>query len=145
MSTDDQRTPNLSAGVVIAHAAANEYRYLLLRSFRYWDFPKGMVEPDESPFAAAQREAREEANLSNLDFRWGEIYRETEPYARGKVARYYLALSRSMDVTLPVSAELGKPEHDEYRWVNYAAAKSLVVPRVAAVLDWAHALITASR
>jgi bis(5'-nucleosidyl)-tetraphosphatase len=42
---------------------------------------------------------------------------------------------------LPVSAELGHPEHDEFRWLNYEAARPLLVPRVLAVLDWAKKII----
>jgi len=131
----------LSAGVIVAHCIAGEFRYLLLRAYRNWDFPKGLVEPDEAPLAAARREAQEEAGLSNLEFRWGEIYFETEPYAGGKIARYYLALSPSPDVTLGVSPELGRPEHHEYRWATYTEAAPLLVPRLRAALDWAHRIV----
>jgi bis(5'-nucleosidyl)-tetraphosphatase len=39
-----------------------------------------------------------------------------------------------------VSAELGRPEHHEFRWLDFAAARGLAVPRVAAVLHWAEEL-----
>ena len=131
----------LSAGVAVVHCIAGEFHYLLLRAYRNWDFPKGLVEPNESSLAAAHREVQEETGLSNLDFRWGETYFETEPYAGGKVARYYVALSASPDITLPISAKLGRPEHHEYRWVNYDTGSELLVPRVRAALDWAHGII----
>src|SRR5207302_1445518 len=83
------------------------WRNFVLRAFRNWDFPKGLVESDEQPLASALREACEEAALDALELRWGEAFRETEPYAGGKVARYYVALSAAGDVRLPVSAELG--------------------------------------
>ena len=69
-------------------------RFLLLRAYRYWDFPKGAVEQQETPLAAAIREVCEETGLTGLEFAWGEDYLETEPYNRGKVARYYLARTR---------------------------------------------------
>ncbi len=133
----------LSAGVVIVRRQGGEYRYLLLRAYHYWDFPKGLVEAGEEPRASAIREVGEETTLTDLDFRWGDDYRETEPYGRGKVARYYLAESRAGEVRLPVSAELGRPEHDEFRWCDYASARKLLAPRVQPVLDWAHTLVSA--
>src|SRR3990167_3740252 len=104
--------PALSAGVVGLRRTADQWRYLLLRAGSYWDFPKGMVEPGEAPLAAAIRETEEETTLTGLDFRWGPAYIETEPYGKNKIARYYLAESKHGEVSLPVSAELGHPEHD---------------------------------
>jgi bis(5'-nucleosidyl)-tetraphosphatase len=121
------------------------WRFLLLRAFAYWDFPKGLVEAAEEPRDAATREVTEETGLAGLVFRWSEAFYETEPYSHGKVARYYVAESPGGDVHLPVSPELGRPEHDEYRWLGYAEARALLVPRVQRVLDWAEAIVTASR
>jgi bis(5'-nucleosidyl)-tetraphosphatase len=134
-----------SAGVVVVRQHERVWRYLLLRAFRYWDFPKGLVEAGEAPRDAAAREVTEETGLTGLVFRWGEVFCETEPYSHGKVARYYVAESPAGDVRLPVSPELGRPEHDEYRWLGYAEARALLVPRVQRVLDWAEAIMTASR
>ena len=119
-------------------------RFLVLRAFRHWDFPKGAVEPGEDPLAAAIREVGEESGLSALAFRWGERFRETEAYSNGKVARYYLAESSAGEAYLPVSPEMGRPEHDELRWLDYGAARVLLVPRVQRVLDWAQRIIDAS-
>ncbi|MCR4332089.1 MAG: NUDIX domain-containing protein [Sulfuricaulis sp.] len=134
--------PALSAGVIIVRRIDDRYRYLLLRVRDYWDFPKGMVEPGEDPLAAAIREVEEETTLTDLDFHWGQAYIETEPYGKNKIARYYHAESKQGEVSLPVSAELGHPEHDEYRWLDYASAQSLLVPRVRAILDWAEKIIS---
>lgn len=115
---------------------ADGWRLLVLRAFRNWDFPKGLIEPGEAPFAAAVREAREETGIADLAFRWGEDFRETEPYARNKVARYYLAETRQEELTLPVSPELGRPEHHEYRWIDFATAARLLPPRLRPILRW---------
>lgn len=131
----------LSAGVVIVRRLRGGPHYLLLRAFSYWDFPKGKVERGETPLAAARREVREETTLVDLDFRWGEAFVETPPYARGKVARYYIAECATGGVTLPVNPLLGRAEHHEYRWVEYGAACKLVNPRVRAVLDWADGFV----
>jgi bis(5'-nucleosidyl)-tetraphosphatase len=132
----------LSAGIIIVKKNDTEWKYLLLRAFSYWDFPKGIVESGESPVEAARREVKEETTLNNLDFRWGYDYRETEPYNRGKVARYYIAETKDSHVSLPVNPHIGRPEHDEYRWVSYEEAVSLVAPRVRPALEWARGIIS---
>lgn len=135
------RATELSAGVVVVRAAAAPPRYLLLRAYRYWDFPKGEVEPGERSLDAARREVREETTLKGLVFRWGYGYRETPVYGRGKIARYYLAEVLTGAVQLPVSPELGRPEHHEFRWLTYRQARPLLVERLQVVLDWAHGIV----
>ena len=131
-----------SAGVVVVRREADGWRFLLLRAYRNWDFPKGAVEPGETPLAAALRETAEETGLSDLVFRWGEVYMDTGPYGpRRKISRYYLAATPSREVHLPVSPELGHPEHHEWRWVNLKQAQRLVSPRLKPVLAWAAELI----
>lgn len=132
----------LSAGVVVVRFMDHTPYYLLLRAFRYWDFPKGLVEPGEMPLQAALREVAEETGLVDLVFRWGEVCCQTPPYGRGKVARYYLAESPQGEVHLAVSRELCRPEHHEFRWLRYEDARALLVPRLQAILDWAHAIVT---
>ena len=112
-------------------------RYLLLRAWRYWDFPKGAVEPGETPLQAAMREVGEETGLNDLEFFRGEIYRETAPYNRGKIARYYLALTGTEAVRLSANPVTGIREHMEYRWLSHPQATQLVTPRVKLILDWA--------
>lgn len=117
------------------------WRYLVLRAYRNWDFPKGVVEPGETPLAAALREVREETSVDDVELRWGDEWRDTEPYAGGKVARFWVGLSPSARVRIPVAAGLGRPEHHEYRWVSRAEADALLVPRLRTVLAWADAKI----
>ncbi len=127
----------LSAGVVVVRPEQAQWRFLLLRAFQYWDFPKGRTEEGETPLDAARREVQEETGITDLRFTWGEEYTETGPYARGKVARYYLAETRTHEVVLGIAPELGTPEHHEWRWVDETTAYRLTAPRVKRVLDWA--------
>jgi 8-oxo-dGTP pyrophosphatase MutT (NUDIX family) len=127
----------LSAGVVVARETEDGARLLLLRAYRDWDFPKGHVEPGEDPFVAAVRETREEAGIVDLEFAWGEDYVETAPYSGNKIARYYVARTRAERITLPISRELGRPEHHEYRWVDLTEAFALTRPRLRPVIAWA--------
>jgi bis(5'-nucleosidyl)-tetraphosphatase len=127
----------LSAGIVPVRHCGDQARFLLLRCYRYWDFPKGEVEHDEEPLTAARRELEEETGLRQLEFRWGQQFIETERYGRGKVARYYIAEAPGGDVSLPVNPELGRAEHDEFRWTSAAEARGLLNARLLRVLDWA--------
>lgn len=127
-----------SAGVVVVRREEGGWRFLLLRAFRNWDFPKGAVEPGETPLAAARRETAEEAGIDDLAFHWGEDYVDTGPYGpQHKISRYFLAETASRDIHLPVSPELGHPEHHEWRWFTLEEARRRVSPRLLRVLDWA--------
>ena len=126
-----------AAGAVVFRRTDRGIRLLVLRAYKNWDFPKGVVEPGEDPLATAKREVLEETGIAHLDFPFGEEFRETVPYAANKVARYYLAETAQEEIELPVSPELGRPEHHEYRWVTYDEAEDMLPPRLAVVLDWA--------
>jgi len=127
----------LSAGVAVVRRSPASWLFLLLRAYRNWDFPKGVVEPGEEPLAAARREVLEETLIEDLEFHWGEVYRETGPYGHRKIARYYVAATRTETITLPPSPELGRPEHDEWRWVDRDAALRLVSARLQPIVRWA--------
>lgn len=131
-----------SAGIVIVRPDGAEWRFLLLRAFRNWDFPKGRIEDGETPLQAALRETAEETGLTDVRFDYGLDWRETAPYSGGKVSRYFLGLSPAGRVHLPVNPQLGRPEHVEFRWCLPAEARRLLPPRLDAVFDWAEATVT---
>lgn len=131
----------LSAGVVIVSLVERKLRFLLLRAYRNWDFPKGIVERGEEPIDAAMREVREETTLDDLSFDWGLVYMETGPYNKGKIARYYIARSKERHVSLPVNPEIGRPEHQEAAWVEYERALDLVSLRLKPVVRWAYSVV----
>jgi 8-oxo-dGTP pyrophosphatase MutT (NUDIX family) len=111
--------------------------FLLLRAYRNWDFPKGGADVDETPLDAAKREMIEETGITQLDMQWGSISMDTEIYSTDKVASYFLARVEKQDISLPISEELGKPEHDEYRWVTFEEAQALLPQRLRLILAWA--------
>lgn len=131
----------VAAGAVVLRRVDGRWNCLVLRVFRNWDFPKGLVEPGEEPLHAALREVTEETGLSGLALPWGEVWRETEPYAGGKVARFYVAESANGTVVLPVNPELGRPEHHEFRWLDFDAGPRLLPPRLQHVLRWAQTVV----
>jgi bis(5'-nucleosidyl)-tetraphosphatase len=132
----------MSAGVVIVSLMERKLKFLLLRAYRNWDFPKGIVEPGESPIDAALREVREETTLDDISFDWGLAFMETGPYNKGKIARYYIARSKEQQIQLPVNPELGVPEHQEARWVSVDQALGLVSARLKPVVRWSYNTIT---
>jgi 8-oxo-dGTP pyrophosphatase MutT (NUDIX family) len=132
-----QGTPRLSAGVVVVRRAPAGWLFLMLRAYRNWDFPKGVVDPGESSLHAARREVQEETLIDDLQFNWGEEHYDTAPYSNNKVARYYVGETLIERVVLPVSPELGRPEHNEARWWDLAGALSVASPRVTPVVNWA--------
>jgi len=133
--------PRMSSGVVVVNVADRKPEFLLLRAYRNWDFPKGLVEAGEEPIQAAIREVREETTLEDLSFEWGMVFMDTGPYNRGKIARYYIARSKETQVRLPVNPDLGVPEHHEARWVEYHEALPMLSPRLLPVLRWALGII----
>ncbi len=101
---DATQSSPTSAGAVVVRRVGAGWRFLVLRAWRNWDFPKGQIEPGETPFAAALRETAEETGLTDLAFPWGEVYTEVGPYGpRRKTARYYLAETDQASIRLPIS------------------------------------------
>ncbi len=81
----------LSSGVVVVHWKQDHYHYLLLRAYNYWDFPKGVVEVDESPLEAAIREVEEETTLTDCAF--GGAMCTGKPILTTRAARWHVITS----------------------------------------------------
>ena len=131
----------LSCGAVIVRETNDGWVTLMLRAYHNWDFPKGICEEGESPMDAAIREISEETGITDLEFAWGDRSTDTGPYNRGKTARYYLARTAEESVEMGIAPELGRPEHHEYRWIDFDKAYDLSAPRVRQVVQWARQII----
>jgi 8-oxo-dGTP pyrophosphatase MutT (NUDIX family) len=111
--------------------------FLILRAFKNWDFPKGAPDNGEQPIQAAIREFIEETGIPNVNLKWGFDCKETEIYSKNKVAAYFLGSVTQQEIALPINPELGKPEHDEYRWVTKFEATQILPLRLLPILEWA--------
>lgn len=131
----------LSCGAVIVRRTEDGWLTLMMRAYRNWDFPKGICEPGETAMEAALREVCEETGLRDLRFDWGDEFKETGPYNRGKIARYFLAQTDETRVTLGIPPGQSRPEHHEYRWVDFDQAYELSAPRVQTVVQWARQIV----
>ncbi len=131
----------LSCGAVVVRETDNGWLTLMLRAYHNWDFPKGICEEGEAPMEAAIREIGEETGITDLEFAWGDRSTDTGPYNRGKIARYYLARTKQESVEMGIAPELRRPEHHEFRWIDFDEAYDLAAPRVRLVVQWARQII----
>lgn len=131
----------LSCGVVLARETADGWMTLILRAYHHWDFPKGIREEGEDPMDAAIREVGEETGIKDIAFEWGDRYFETGPYSKGKIARYFLGRTETIEVVMGISPETGEPEHHEWKWVSFDEAYDLGSPRVRQIVQWARQII----
>jgi bis(5'-nucleosidyl)-tetraphosphatase len=138
-----QLPDTLSCGIVIVRRSDAGWLTLMLRAYRNWDFPKGLMEKGETPIEAAVREVGEETGITQLSFDWGDKFIETGPYNRGKVARYYLARTEEEKVVLGIVPALGRAEHHQSLWVDFDKAYDLTAPRVRGVVQWARQIVGA--
>jgi len=131
-----------SAGGVVYRLEGGEPLFLLIRdSYRNWGFPKGHIEGDEAPDAAALREVIEETGLGEVALD-GEI--DTIDWFfrfRGrlvhKVCHFYLMRTDAVDTT---------PQRTEgitaCRWARFDEAARLVsYANAREVLLRAHAMV----
>lgn len=137
-----------ASGAVIFRMNGKNVEYLLLRAYNYWDCPKGQLEENEDFLETAKREVFEESNLKEITFvtkNKEKLYIETLPYGRRrKIARYYLcfvSFEESQKVKLKINPELGKAEHDEFRWEKYENAFNFFNDRMKKVLNWANKIV----
>jgi len=128
---------DLSVGLVVVHHDGSRLRLLCLRTYDNWDFPKTPVADEGGALEAAIAETRAATGLEELEFPWGEEYRETVAFDDGRVSRYYLAESADGEVILRLPADADAEDDYGYAWVTFEEAEDILPPRLALVLDWA--------
>ena len=104
-----------------------------------WDIPKGIAEGQETPLAAALREAAEETGLQLAADALVEVGRFS--YLRGKDLALYAALVEGLDAAHCVCSSTfcdakgrDRPEFDAFRWVPWDQVPRFCGRSLAAVL-----------
>ncbi|HEY3286973.1 MAG TPA: NUDIX hydrolase [Gemmatimonadaceae bacterium] len=132
----------VSAGGVVFRRSPDGVRFLLIRdSYRNWGFPKGHLEADESPDAAAVREVREETGLSAVALKapidvidWSFRFRGRVVH---KICHFYLIEAESHR-----ARPLRREGITACRWLRFDEAVALVsYENARAVLARAKALL----
>ena len=114
------------------------------RDLGAWSIPKGEYEPDEEPFAAAQREFEEELGTAPpagpaLDL--GEIRQKSGKWVRAWALRGDLDTTSITSNTVPFQwpPRSGKwieiPEVDRAEWFELDIARAKINPAQAALID----------
>lgn len=113
-----------SAGIIFFRNTPKGRVYLMLRASHkvlehpeFWDFPKGELEKGETGLQAAEREAKEEAGIS--EFEMIPDFKETAHYFTvrdGKRVPKFVAMFLARTGTEHVTLSW---EHDTYAWLSY--------------------------
>ncbi len=132
----------VSAGGIVFRRSPEGVRFLLIRdSYRNWGFPKGHLEADESPEAAAMREVREETGLAGIALKAPVDVIDWHFRFRGrfvhKICHFYLIEADSSR-----ARPLRKEGITACRWLSFDEAVALVsYENARAVLARARALL----
>lgn len=123
-----------AAGVVVVKNFGDKYKILCLYKdlgdkLRL-DITKGIIDPGETEFQTAVREANEEASITDLDFKWGYDYVE-----RGKIT-FFVAETDNQPQLKP-NPETKQMEHVAYKWLTPEEALAEAPSHISPGIKWA--------
>lgn len=117
-----------SAGLIIYRRTEEGPKFLVMyHRGRYWNFPKGKIEPGEKSIEAALRETEEETGLTKEDLRIKRGFRVHERFrftsGRNKVHKTVILFLAEAEKK---SIDISKGRHEEgYGWFLYRDARRL--------------------
>jgi len=111
-----------SAGIILFYKGRRGLEYLLIYSkvTKYWGFPKGKIERNESKIEAALREIKEETGLDaslvdGFEFPVNYFFRDKEKQMIKKTVYFFVGRAPVKQVQL-------SREHDDFVWLPYEEA-----------------------
>lgn len=116
----------ISAGGVISRQIKSGWQILVIKDMAgNWTFPKGIIEPGESPEEAAQREIAEEVGLARLSLmvalaKIQYVYRRNSLVS--KTVHYFLFLCTTRQRPTPQKSE----GISVAKWVSLQSAKKII-------------------
>lgn len=111
-----------SCGAIVIINEDGIIKTLLIRMVGgHWSFPKGHVEEDETEFATAKREIKEETDLEvDLDLAFREVTTYSPKLGVMKDVIYFIAYAHNKEVTIQ------ETELMDYKWLEINEAVNLV-------------------
>ena len=120
----------LSFGAVVFRKENNKVLYLLLyrkahkNYMELWDFPRGLINKNETPEETAKREIMEETSIKDLRFVKGfnesiKWFYKRDGNLISKKATYFLAETQNSDIKI-------SNEHNDFKWCSFDEASSLI-------------------
>ncbi len=111
-----------SCGALVINSNENEKKVLLIKNHnaKYWSFPKGHIEKDESEIQTAIREVKEETGLDIELYKHYRQISDYNPYGRIKKRVVFFMGESSTDEVLKQEEEI-----DSYKWVTFKQAEKL--------------------
>ncbi len=119
-----------SAGIVLFHKTSDENEFLLLNYPQgHWDFVKGKMEVNETPYETAKREMEEETGVSKFQLIDGfeECVRYNFRFKNEMIHKkvvFFLAKTDVKKISL-------SHEHNDYVWLRYNDALKKITFRSA--------------
>jgi len=126
-----QQEKDPGAGIIVLKKFDNMYKILGLRLYGGYDFPKGKIEANETPFEAAIRETFEEASISNLNFPWG-----LEPITVVEHLTLFMGTTED-EPKIRKNPETGIYEHHGAKWLDWNEALQKFTPYLRPALGYA--------
>lgn len=131
-----------SAGFIVFRRDSGGLMYLLLQNSSkfFWDFPKGHISPGEGEEAAARRELKEEAGITEIVPVSG--FREQVSYSytfRDELIHKDLIMFAG---EVPDEKVVLSWEHSDFAWLKFEDARERLKDKKLIVLERAHGFLS---